>query len=139
MGKKKFKIKRPRRKKKIPAAVPSSPAPPWTELPTDVAANILQRLSCVELLESAQKVCTTWRSLCRDPAMWRAIDLSNIDDMSYNPEIICRHAVDRSQGQLLDINVEYFGTDDLLHYISERCGFIFCFEASWLFCSKLWK
>ncbi|XP_073058510.1 F-box protein SKIP19-like [Primulina eburnea] len=126
MGKKKFKIKRPQRKKKITAAVPSSPAPPWTELPTDVTANILQRLSCVELLESAQKVCTTWRSLCRDPAMWRVIDLSNIDDMSYDPEIICRHAVDRSLGQLLDINVEYFGTDDLLHYISKRSNQLRC-------------
>ncbi|XP_073150393.1 F-box protein SKIP19-like isoform X2 [Henckelia pumila] len=125
MGKKKFKMKKPQRKKKIPAALPSSPAPPWTELPTDVAANILQRLSCVELLESVQKVCTTWRSLCRDPAMWRVIKFSDVDvdvDSCDELEIICRHAVDRSQGQLLDINLEYFGTDELLHYISESDG-----------------
>ncbi|XP_073150389.1 F-box protein SKIP19-like isoform X1 [Henckelia pumila] len=129
MGKKKFKMKKPQRKKKIPAALPSSPAPPWTELPTDVAANILQRLSCVELLESVQKVCTTWRSLCRDPAMWRVIKFSDVDvdvDSCDELEIICRHAVDRSQGQLLDINLEYFGTDELLHYISERSNQLRC-------------
>ncbi|KAK4488136.1 hypothetical protein RD792_003878 [Penstemon davidsonii] len=63
--------------------------------------------------------------------MWRVIDMRNrgdLHDMPYDLdimcrhalEIICRHAVDRSQGQLIEINIEYFGTDELIHYITER-------------------
>ncbi|GFP81206.1 F-box protein skip19 [Phtheirospermum japonicum] len=100
----------------------SSAPPPWIELPTDVTANILQRLGAIEILESAQKVCTTWRTVCKDPAMWRVIDMRNSgDDLEIvNLDILCRRAVDRSLGELIDINIEYFGTDDLLLYISDR-------------------
>lgn len=41
-------------------------------------------------------------------------------NMDYDLAKMCVHAVDRSCGHLLDINVEYFGTDALLRYISER-------------------
>ncbi|KAG8385239.1 hypothetical protein BUALT_Bualt03G0021400 [Buddleja alternifolia] len=116
MGRTKLKLRRPKSKKKIAA-------PPWIELPRDVTANILHRLGAIEILESAQKVCTTWRSVCQDPAMWRVIDMRNLGDlhdMPYDLEIMCRHAVDRSQGELIDINIQYFGTDELLDYISLR-------------------
>lgn len=55
--------------------------------------------------------------------MWRVIDMKNLGDlhdMPYDLSIMCRHAVDRCQGQLIDINIEYFGTDELLRYISQR-------------------
>lgn len=35
-------------------------------------------------------------------------------------EKLCRQAVDRSQGQVIDISLEYFGSDNLLNYIAER-------------------
>lgn len=41
-------------------------------------------------------------------------------DMEFDLEKMTMHAVDRSCGQLLDINIEYFGTDQLLHYIADR-------------------
>jgi len=37
-----------------------------------------------------------------------------------NPEAICRNAVDRSEGGLLEINIGDFGSDSLLTYIAER-------------------
>ncbi|KAG6397515.1 hypothetical protein SASPL_143684 [Salvia splendens] len=40
--------------------------------------------------------------------------------MPYHLDKMCCHAVDRSHGQLIVINIEYFGTDELLHYISQR-------------------
>ncbi|KAI3466856.1 hypothetical protein Pfo_023519 [Paulownia fortunei] len=97
--------------------------PPWLELPREITAAILHKLGAIEILTTAQKVCTTWRSVCQDPAMWRCIDMRNTGDlweMPYNLEKMCRQAVDRSQGQLTDINIEYFGTNDLLLYISQR-------------------
>lgn len=41
-------------------------------------------------------------------------------DMDYDLGEMCRHAVDRSQGELVDINLEYFATDKLLSYVAER-------------------
>ncbi|KAL8507344.1 hypothetical protein ACS0TY_018041 [Phlomoides rotata] len=99
--------------------------PPWLELPREITAAILQRLGPIEILTTAEKVCTAWRSVCRDPSMWRCIDMRYADDLwdrPYSLEKMCRHAVDRSQGQLIEINIESFGDDDLLLYISQRSG-----------------
>ncbi|KAK5837626.1 F-box SKIP19 -like protein [Gossypium arboreum] len=95
----------------------------WLELPLDVTASILSRIGAIEILNSAQNVCSLWRNICKDPLMWRSIDMHNLGDlwdMDYDLAKMCVHAVDRSCGHLLDINVEYFGTDALLLHISER-------------------
>lgn len=47
-------------------------------------------------------------------------NLGDLWDMDHDLEKMCRHAVDRSNGQLLSINIEYFGTDELLQYIANR-------------------
>lgn len=54
--------------------------------------------------------------------MWRKIDMRN-DGLHHEMEELesmCHHAVDRSGGNLVDITVEHFGTDDLLKYITDR-------------------
>ncbi|KAK4729397.1 hypothetical protein R3W88_022385 [Solanum pinnatisectum] len=99
--------------------------PPWMELPEGIWANILHRLGAVEILESAEKVCSKWRRVCKNPSMWRVIDMWNLGDLSdmdYDLEVMCRHAVDRSQGEVVDINLQYFATAQLLEYIAERSG-----------------
>lgn len=99
--------------------------PPWLELPEGIWANILHRLGAVEILETAEKVCSKWRRVCKDPSMWRVIDMWNdgdLSEMDYDLEVMSRHAVDRSQGEAVDINLQYFATDNLLHYIAERSG-----------------
>ncbi|KAK2970070.1 hypothetical protein RJ640_006543 [Escallonia rubra] len=80
------------------------------ELPPDVWAKILSKLGAVDVLESAEKVCTTWRKICKDPTVWKVIDMHNLGDLPYDLEVMTRHAIDRSQGQLVDINIEYFGS-----------------------------
>ncbi|OIT18745.1 f-box protein skip19, partial [Nicotiana attenuata] len=75
----------------------------WLELPEGIWANILHKLGAVEILDSAQKVCTTWRRVCKDPSMWPVIDMWNYGDPYIEPydlEKMCSHAVDRSQGEL---------------------------------------
>ncbi|KAJ7969051.1 F-box protein [Quillaja saponaria] len=96
--------------------------PNWLELPRDLITTILLKLGAIEILTSAQNVCSLWREICMDPLMWRAIDMHNLGDLldiPYGLEIMCRHAIDRSCGQLVDINIEYFGTDELLKYITD--------------------
>lgn len=54
--------------------------------------------------------------------MWRVIDMGDEDqgdDEDYSRELeeICALAIDRSQGQLIDVNIGYFATDGLLRSI----------------------
>ncbi|XP_057763933.1 F-box protein SKIP19-like isoform X2 [Salvia miltiorrhiza] len=111
--------------KKTPAAAPaassSPPSPPWIELPGDVTANILQRLGAVGMLRSAQRVCSTWWKVCKDPAMWRVIVLHYprmID--TYTAMSMCRPEVDWNQRQLVDLAIDPFGNDELLNYVADR-------------------
>ncbi|KAB1222722.1 F-box protein SKIP19 [Morella rubra] len=122
---------------------PSPAHPPgdlrnWLELPRDVTASILLKLGAIEILTSAQNVCSLWRNICKDPSMWRAVDMRNLGDLpyEYDFEKMCEHAVDRSGGELVDINIEYFGTDELLKYITEsssqlrRLRLVCCYSIS---------
>lgn len=107
-------------------AMPSSAmeeSPNWLEMPPELMASILQRLGAVEILNSARKVCTTWRRICKDPDIWKTIDMHKpVDtwDMDYDLEILTKQAVDLSCGELIDISIEYFGSDDLLDHILLR-------------------
>ncbi|CAN6969871.1 unnamed protein product [Brassica rapa subsp. trilocularis] len=92
----------------------------WAELPSELTSLILRRLGSIDMLENAQKVCTSWRRVCKDTAMWRKIDMRNSGDLVLNLEMMCRHAVDRSQGGLVEIDIWHFGTDSLLNYIADR-------------------
>ncbi|XP_059285576.1 F-box protein SKIP19-like [Lycium ferocissimum] len=99
--------------------------PPWLEQGEDIWANILHRLGAIEILETAQKVCTTCRRVGKDPSMWRVINMSNHGDLfkiPYDLEVMCHHAIDRSQGELVHIHLEYFASDQLLQYTAERSG-----------------
>ena len=44
----------------------------------------------------------------------------DLGSMGYDLKIMCRHAVDHSQGGLEEIDIWYFGTDDFLNYIAVR-------------------
>ncbi|KVH45300.1 hypothetical protein Ccrd_025734 [Cynara cardunculus var. scolymus] len=77
----------------------------------------------VEILISAQKVCTTWRKICKDPPMWKVIDLHqsfefDAWDVDHDIDNLARQAVLRSCWELIDISIGCFGTDDLFEYIS---------------------
>ncbi|CAH1424421.1 unnamed protein product [Lactuca virosa] len=92
----------------------------WLELPYDVVANILYRIGPIDILENAQKVCTTWCKICKDPAMWRVIHMKTTVGPFRQVWEICRHAVDRSQGQLVDISIVEVVNDQLLQYVAHR-------------------
>ncbi|CDY15618.1 BnaA08g29020D [Brassica napus] len=96
--------------------------PNWLELPPELTSSILNRLGVMEILESAQKVCRSWRRICKEPLTWSKIDMRNVGHMggsSHELEKICRHAVERSQGGLVEIEIWHFATHDLLNYIAD--------------------
>ncbi|XP_058722147.1 putative F-box/LRR-repeat protein 23 [Vicia villosa] len=99
--------------------------PNWLQLPADIMSNILQRLGTTEIVTSACHVCPLWWKICKDPLMWRTIHITNPSNSPYSHEDlekICRFAVKRSCGHLEDIDIEYFGTDDLLECIADNAN-----------------
>ncbi|KAL8152438.1 hypothetical protein V2J09_010198 [Rumex salicifolius] len=100
----------------------------WLELPRDVTMTILMKLRAVEILESAQFVCKLWYCLCKDPSMWRIIDAVNFGERELMPsyEYMILDAINRSSGGLLEINIETFGSDELISNIAERAKFLKC-------------
>ncbi|PRQ29556.1 putative F-box domain, leucine-rich repeat domain, L domain-containing protein [Rosa chinensis] len=95
----------------------------WTEFQDDVMSSILARLGAIEILQTAQKVCTTWRRISKQPSMWRRIDMSNKwsfpSDQPFELDKMCRHAIDRSCGSLVEIKLQNFGNNELLKYITD--------------------
>ncbi|PWA68482.1 F-box domain, cyclin-like protein [Artemisia annua] len=49
----------------------------WLDLPSDIMANILSRVSVIEILWNVQIVCTKWHKICKDPYVWRVIYIDN--------------------------------------------------------------
>nr|XP_043630334.1 putative F-box/LRR-repeat protein 23 [Erigeron canadensis] len=94
----------------------------WLDLPSDVMANILSRIGVFDILENAQKVCTTWHQICKEPSMWRAVSMDN--SRPPRRKSVCRkifkQVVDRSQGQMVDVSMKAFCDQDLLLYIVDR-------------------
>ncbi|KAH6782246.1 hypothetical protein C2S51_007539 [Perilla frutescens var. frutescens] len=105
----------------VSVAVSQTAFPPWTELPLEPTASILQRLGPKELLQAADKVCATWRRVCKTPTFWRAISIRNFEPIRIAEcNRICRRAVDLSDGELIDLTIENFADADLMYYIAER-------------------
>ncbi|GMN54579.1 hypothetical protein TIFTF001_023697 [Ficus carica] len=100
----------------------------WVELPRDLTMSILSRVEDIDILRSAQFVCSSWLKICRDPLLWRTIQLRGLSspDFPSDLETICRRAVDYSSGQLVEINIGDFATDRLLQYITNRSSQIKC-------------
>jgi hypothetical protein len=92
--------------------------PNWLELPRDVTANIIQRLGAIEILCSACKVCPLWWNIYKDPHMWRTIRMRNL--LWLNMVKILRNAVERSSGEVEDIDIKQIVTDDLFKYIVDN-------------------
>ncbi|VFQ78463.1 unnamed protein product [Cuscuta campestris] len=108
----------------------------FLDLPEDVIGNILHRLGGQEILGNAQRVCSSWRNLCKDPSMWHFIDMKHRsgDNSCIGPigrgylVAICRKAVVWSLGQLTQLHIDYFATDGLLDFISATYNeFVVCF------------
>ncbi|KAI5447559.1 putative F-box/LRR-repeat protein 23 [Lathyrus oleraceus] len=107
----------------------------WLDLPRDAILSIFVKLDTVDLLVRAHNVCTTWRNISKDPFLYRTIDMSNLDELETSfelmktnsqLEILCHRAIDYSRGHAIDINIEYFGTDDLLSHIADSASHLRC-------------
>ncbi|KFK33629.1 hypothetical protein AALP_AA5G038300 [Arabis alpina] len=91
----------------------------WAELSWELTVSIFLRLSVFDILVNAQKVCKSWNRVSKDPSIWKKIDIG-ICKKAYKLDGMCRHAIDRSQGGLVEINLGKCCSDSLLDYIADR-------------------
>ncbi|KAL5097018.1 hypothetical protein RYX36_001345 [Vicia faba] len=100
----------------------------WLDLPRDAVLSIFVKLDTIDLLVRAHNVCTTWRNISKDPFLYRTINMPNLGEPENNSdlEILCHRAIDYSCGDSIDINIEYFGTDDLLSHIANSASHLRC-------------
>ncbi|XP_057443565.1 putative F-box/LRR-repeat protein 23 [Lotus japonicus] len=101
--------------------ITEGPLPNWLELPTEVTAKILYKLGAFDILTSARLVCPLWWKTCKDPLMWRTIDLTNQPPSYPHTAMLklCRYAIEQSCGHLEDISIDFFCTDEVLKYIAD--------------------
>lgn len=95
----------------------------WAELPREVLVSIFSRMTGSDTLMSAEFVCKSWFEASKDPLAWKKINFYEPERKSPGLDKMCRHAVDRSCGQAVDINLDYCANDELLAYIAERYSF----------------
>ncbi|KAK9683178.1 hypothetical protein RND81_10G121300 [Saponaria officinalis] len=97
--------------------------PNWLELPEDLWFIILLKLKTIDIIENVQKVCTLFRKICKQPEMFKIIDMYLPDsyiELTFDVNVMTRFAVDCSDGGLIDIHLKYFCDDQTLMYIVER-------------------
>lgn len=101
----------------------AKPFPNWLELPREIITNILQRLDTIDIVKSICGVCPLWWNICKDPSLWRTIDMTSFTcGLLFHNDLvkIGHYAVERSCGHLEDVDIEYFCTDELLECISQK-------------------
>ncbi|KAF1894925.1 hypothetical protein Lal_00022419 [Lupinus albus] len=98
--------------------------PNWLDLPRDVTAMILHKLGVIEILLNAQNVCREWRKICKDPSMWRTIEITTAHNsyyFFYDLEKMFFHAVRLSCGHVKSIAIEFLvGSDSFVIYDPDR-------------------
>ncbi|KAK1323957.1 hypothetical protein QJS10_CPA02g00889 [Acorus calamus] len=101
--------------------------PPRPEMSPDLLSVVFEKVGALGVLCAAQAMCPAWRRVSLQPQLWRSIDMRNpwqpwdlMDSDEFNLERMARNAIDRANGNLVEISFEYVATDDLIKYISER-------------------
>ena len=95
----------------------------WADLPEELTAAIFCRLTVVETLGSAQFVCKSWLKASKNPTVYTKIKIRKTRGLAL--EQMFRRAVDRSSGQVAEIDLQCFGHDGILKYITHRYSFHF--------------
>ncbi|XP_021862704.2 putative F-box/LRR-repeat protein 23 [Spinacia oleracea] len=82
----------------------------WLDLPDEIWFMILSKINTIDIIENVQLVCTMFHNFCKQPTMFKVIDMTvpNDDYLKWRDYVnaITQIAVDRSSGCLIDIYLE---------------------------------
>ncbi|KAF9611130.1 hypothetical protein IFM89_027088 [Coptis chinensis] len=99
----------------------------WLDLPKDVMLAIFMKLTAYEILFTAQRVCSSWRKLAKEPQLFRSIAIrhlwrcfrSNNGALRFTKEL-----VDRSCRQLTDFSYDGDKSEMILRYVAHRTNML---------------
>ncbi|KAL5730298.1 hypothetical protein ACHQM5_003137 [Ranunculus cassubicifolius] len=86
----------------------------WLELPRDILIHIFIKLGTVDVLYTAQRVCSLWRKISKEPQIFRSVDMRNhwhvFGGHDYHEPYakMTTEALNRSCGELVEFSMEYF-------------------------------
>ncbi|KAK9276286.1 hypothetical protein L1049_005817 [Liquidambar formosana] len=111
----------------------------WENMPYDILLKIFMTLNIVDMVSGISGVCSSWRSACCDPVLWKTLDLSQLksdyinipsepyawsDDRSSEKLMqILKNALSLSRGNVtcLIFHFYIYIKDEHLIYTAERC------------------
>ncbi|KAH7557611.1 hypothetical protein ACOSP7_027450 [Xanthoceras sorbifolium] len=111
----------------------------WEDLDNDILVKIFQLFDVFELTSGIAHVCSSWRSACCDPLLWKTLDLSmlrsNYIKIPLEPYVYVDGRSDKTLTRVLKISlslsrgyittlifhVNLYVSDDQLTYTAERC------------------
>ncbi|KAL6596941.1 hypothetical protein ACP70R_047075 [Stipagrostis hirtigluma subsp. patula] len=105
------------------------PSHDWAELPPELISSVFHRLTPVQIMLAADKVCRSWRRAARDESeLWRRVDMRGRGhhELSYRNLIdldkMAADAVLRSWGQCEAFCAEGFAVDDddFLRFLADQ-------------------
>ncbi|KAH3811888.1 hypothetical protein DPMN_140305 [Dreissena polymorpha] len=69
--------------KEFPSKFEKADESPFNYLPNEIIVNIFSYLNAQELCKNASPVCHKWRALAKDHSLWRVLDFSDYDTLSF--------------------------------------------------------
>ncbi|KAK9181751.1 hypothetical protein WN944_024890 [Citrus x changshan-huyou] len=111
----------------------------WEDLDNDILVKIFQSFDIFELTSGIAHVCSSWRSACCDPLLWKTLDLSmlisNYIKIPLEPYVYVHGHSDKQLTRILKISLSLsrgsirtlifhfnlYVSDDQLTYTAERC------------------
>lgn len=111
----------------------------WEDMDNDILVKIFQSFDIFELTSGIAHVCSSWRSACCDPLLWRTLDLSmlisNYIKIPLEPYVYVHGHSDKQLTSILKISLSLsrgsirtlifhfnlYISDDHLTYTAERC------------------
>lgn len=110
----------------------------WEDLDNDILVKIFQSFDIFELTSGIAHVCSSWRSACCDPLLWKTLDLSmlrsNFIKIPLEPYVYVDGRSDKTLTRVLKISLSLsrgyirtlifhfnlYVSDDQLTYTAER-------------------
>ncbi|CAN6980190.1 unnamed protein product [Brassica oleracea var. botrytis] len=93
----------------------------WADLPPELMSSILLR---IDVLENAQRVCRSWRRVCKDPRRGVRLICATMETWTTwtmtSRSCVVTQSIAAKAVWLGSTLGTYFGTDDLLNYIAVR-------------------
>ncbi|KAF9601248.1 hypothetical protein IFM89_018358 [Coptis chinensis] len=95
----------------------------WLDVPNDIMIIIFEKLGAFDIHYNAQRVCSLWHELAKEPQLFRSINFRDVWVQYKSSDAFlssAKDAVARSRGQLETLSHNGWELDKLLLYVADQ-------------------